>query len=85
MPNGADGQGSTGHYAQRRIRQGVNPFRMHIFGKQSIDEIAGVFEFSFSIASGHRFLPPCDIGGGKTLILSVCIQSFAAHHALVPI
>src|SRR5271154_6161241 len=67
MPNGADGQGSTGHYAQRRIRQRVNPFRMHIFGKQRIDEIVGVFEFSFSIASGHRFLPPCDISGGRLL------------------
>jgi hypothetical protein len=44
MSNGADGQGSTGHYAQRRVRQGVNPFRMHIFGKQSVDEIVGVFE-----------------------------------------
>src|SRR5271154_194706 len=69
MPNGADGQGSTGHYAQRRIRQRVNPFRMHIFGKQRIDEIVGVFEFSFSIASGHRFLPPCDISGGRLLFL----------------
>src|SRR5208282_3431085 len=42
-------------------------FRMHIFGKQRIDEIVSVFEFSFSIASGHRFLPPCDISGGRLL------------------
>src|ERR1022692_5134901 len=67
MPNGADGQGSTGHYAQSRIRQGVNPFRMHIFGKQRIDEIVGVFEFSFSIASGHRFLPRVTSAGGRLL------------------
>src|SRR6516162_8701715 len=63
MSNGADGQGSTGHHAKRRVCQGVNPYRMHIFGKQSADEIEGVFEFGFSIASGHRFLPPPDIGG----------------------
>jgi hypothetical protein len=40
---------------------------MHIFGKQSVDEIVGVFEFGFSIASSHRFLPPPDIGGGRLL------------------
>jgi hypothetical protein len=38
---------------------------MHIFGKQSANEIEGVFEFGFSIASSHRFLPPPDIGGGR--------------------
>ena len=27
----------------------------------------GVFEFGFSIASSHRFLPPPDIGGGRLL------------------
>src|SRR5277367_2361535 len=55
MPNGADSQGSTGHYAQRRIRQRVNPFRMHIFGKQRIDEIVGVFEFSFLLRAAIGF------------------------------
>jgi hypothetical protein len=40
---------------------------MHIFGKQSVNEIVGVFEFSFPIASSHRFLPPPDIDGGRLL------------------
>jgi hypothetical protein len=33
----------------------------------------------------EKYLYVNGIGGGKTLILSVCIQSFAAHHAPVPI
>jgi hypothetical protein len=57
---------------------------MHIFGKQSADEIEGVFEFGFSIASSHRFLPPSDIGGGRLLLFQSLFNCLPHIMHLVP-
>jgi hypothetical protein len=58
MADGTDGQRRAGHHAQRRVRQGVDPLRMQIFGEQRLDEIMSVFKFSGSIANNHRLPPP---------------------------
>jgi hypothetical protein len=44
--------------AQRRVRQGIDSFRMQILSKQPLDEIMSVFKFFGFIANNHRFPPP---------------------------
>src|ERR1700730_18099028 len=55
MANGAHRQGCAGHHAQRRVRQGVDPFCMQIIAKQAVEEFLGISKLCRSLAN----LQPC--------------------------
>ena len=57
MANGAHRQGCAGHHAQRRVRQGVDPFCMQIIAKQAVEEFLGIFKLCRSLANNH-WCPP---------------------------
>src|ERR1700730_16396074 len=77
MADGANGQGCTGHHAQRRVRQGVNPFCMQIIAEQGVEEFPGVFKLLRSLANSHR--SPRHARTNQRISTDSALEQFVTH------